>query len=376
MTYEQLISAQRSALEQGNRGEEFVLEYERRRLPEYLAQQVLLLDRAEVALGYDILSYESKDSLVPDRYIEVKTYRGHPHFYWTENEIAAARHYKDQYHLYLVDASRICETGYEPRIIPYPALLMDDPVLAKKMGMPEMVIKPQQYVCSALNETAVPDDWDESVVLFGCYNSEEHLQWIRSNRVYNVRSKKQGMVSVNGEVAINESQVQNARYLVLYSVANPLIYNMYVIQGKPRLTYKKAMVEMGYPNPHANAYVLHELSERRPTFYLDIQTLLRELNHTHERRYGTPLYLTGIQLRRFMNHKTYPQPQEYACMVADDAVPWKRGMPWTPGDEEELMQLFKQGVCLEDIAKHFGRTKNAIIARLGKLGVIRDVSCG
>ena len=81
---------------------------------------------------------------------------------------------------------------------------MDDPVLAKKMGMPEMVIRPQQYVCSELNETAVPDDWDESVVLFGCYNSEEHLQWILTNRVYNVRSKKPGTVSLSGEVSMSE----------------------------------------------------------------------------------------------------------------------------------------------------------------------------
>lgn len=58
-------------------------------------------------MGYDILSFETSTSILPDRYIEVKTFRGHPHFYWTDNEIAAARKYAEHYYLYLIDIDRI-----------------------------------------------------------------------------------------------------------------------------------------------------------------------------------------------------------------------------------------------------------------------------
>jgi len=74
MTQEQLINTQISTTEMGKKGELFALEYERHRLPPFLHGKIVHLGQYEVARGYDILSYEDSNSILPDRYIEVKTF--------------------------------------------------------------------------------------------------------------------------------------------------------------------------------------------------------------------------------------------------------------------------------------------------------------
>ena len=107
---------------QGERAEQFVLSYEVKRLEghPYLSKikQISVID---VTAGYDILSYNGVDSEKLDRFIEVKSYLGSPHFYWSQNEIEKARRYEDKYYIYLIDVSKVDDPEYEPRIIQNPA---------------------------------------------------------------------------------------------------------------------------------------------------------------------------------------------------------------------------------------------------------------
>lgn len=106
MNQDQLFQSQSFSSKMGSQGELFALAYECKRLPEFLHRKIVHFDHKEIALGYDILSFETPTSILPDRYIEVKTFRGHPHFYWSDNEIAAARKYADHYYLHRHDLSR------------------------------------------------------------------------------------------------------------------------------------------------------------------------------------------------------------------------------------------------------------------------------
>jgi len=45
--------------------------------------------------------------------------------------------------------------------------------------------------------------------------------------------------------------------------------------------------------------------------------------------------------------------------------------PWTEKMDKELKVFFKNDVSLKDIAKHFGRTKGAVVSRIKKLGIGR-----
>jgi hypothetical protein len=106
---------------QGEAAEEYVVEYEKARLLSILlANNIKRISSIDVAAGYDIVSYEDGKSVQYDRFIEVKSYAGQPHFYWSKNEIEVATLYADKYYLYLVDSGRVKECGYSPTIIRNP----------------------------------------------------------------------------------------------------------------------------------------------------------------------------------------------------------------------------------------------------------------
>ena len=362
MTQEQLNCSKSQTFEMGRQGEEFVLEYERKRLPESLSSNVRHLGETEIARGYDILSFESFDSILPDRYIEVKTYRGHPHFYWTENEIAAARKYTDHYYLYLIDIDRINDTAYEPQIIPNPAILFDDENLWSHQVM--------QYAFSLNADQNIPADWDSSIVLLGCYNNEAHLQWILDHNLYNVRAQRNSP----GAVTLRNPNVKKAVYLILYSISNPRVYTHHSLVTRPRLVNKSEMMALGYPTPHSIRYILHPIKERIDTFHINLTPLLREVNHRGRNTYGTPLYLSGAQLREYM-HPTLgvKRPANYkpiSTILDKVAEPSSAYQPWTPDLEAELVRMFEAHVRFEDIATQMHRSKRAILMRLKKMGKI------
>lgn len=362
MTQEQLDNSMSQAYEMGCQGEEFVLEYERKRLPESLSSKVIHLRESEIARGYDILSFEGYDSILPDRYIEVKTFRGHPHFYWTENEIAAARKYKEHYYLYLVDIDCINDAGYEPQIIPNPAILFDDENLWSHQVM--------QYAFSLNADENIPADWGSSVVLLGCYNNKAHLQWILDHNLYNVLAQRNSP----GSVTLNNSNVKKAVYLILYSISNPRVYTLHSLIRHPRLVSKSEMLTLGYPTPRSFRYILHPIKERIDTFHINLTPLLREVNHRDRNTYGTPLYLTGALLREYM-HLTLgvKKPANYkplSTILNEVAEPSSAFQLWTPELEAELVRMFDAHVRFEDIATQMHRSKRAILMRLRKLGKI------
>lgn len=118
-TLEQLLKQQEDQSKRGLEAEEFVLELEKKRLPE-MAQKIKRISDFDVAAGYDIVSYESNGTEHYDRFIEVKCYIGTPHFFWSENESDIARIKADKYLLCLVDYTRIKEPGYQPEFIRNP----------------------------------------------------------------------------------------------------------------------------------------------------------------------------------------------------------------------------------------------------------------
>lgn len=106
----------------GEAAEVFVVEYERKRLSSSNnAALIKRISEIDVTAGYDILSFNNTASADFDRFIEVKSFQGAEHFYWSRNEIEKAKLYEDKYFLYLVDSSKVETPGYEPHIICNPA---------------------------------------------------------------------------------------------------------------------------------------------------------------------------------------------------------------------------------------------------------------
>lgn len=124
---------------QGEIAELFVMEYERQRFSvSDKKDSIKRISLIDVAAGYDILSYEREASLEYDRFIEVKSFSGNAHFYWSENEIETAKLYEDNYYIYLIDASLVNTQGYEPVIIKNPAKAI--------LGSESWIMSPTSYL--------------------------------------------------------------------------------------------------------------------------------------------------------------------------------------------------------------------------------------
>lgn len=105
----------------GEKAEQFVLEYEKKRLGQPLCEKVRCISEIDVTAGYDIVSFDSNQSLEPDRFVEVKA-ASSAGFYWSRNEYEIAKLKGDAYYLYLVDLGRINQQDYSPQIIQNPAV--------------------------------------------------------------------------------------------------------------------------------------------------------------------------------------------------------------------------------------------------------------
>lgn len=105
----------------GELAEQFVLNYERRRLPDNMKNKIRIISSIDVTAGYDVVSYESCSSKEIDRFIEVKAVNHEMGFFWSENEYEIAKLKGNKYYLYLVNLDKIRNKNYEPIMICNPA---------------------------------------------------------------------------------------------------------------------------------------------------------------------------------------------------------------------------------------------------------------
>jgi hypothetical protein len=112
-------------LENGEEAEEFVFNYEQKRLN--YKNGLVWVAQYSVSEGYDIASYDTEESLLNDRFIEVKSYSGSTSFYWSRNEIEVSSTKGKRYFLYLVNRAQLNNPDYIPTIIqnPYENVLKD-----------------------------------------------------------------------------------------------------------------------------------------------------------------------------------------------------------------------------------------------------------
>lgn len=120
-TLEQLKKQLEVNEEVGVDAEIFVENFEKGRLRDhFLAAKIKRISDEFANAGYDIESFENKESIVIDRFIEVKSFIGEVSFYWSKGQVDMAKDYGDKYYLYLVDRSKINQENYMPSIFQNP----------------------------------------------------------------------------------------------------------------------------------------------------------------------------------------------------------------------------------------------------------------
>lgn len=360
MTEDQLYSLRDSKKSIGTQGEDFVLSYERQRLQSHpRLQEVAIYGRQDIGLGYDIRSFEGLTSATLDRYIEVKTYTGQPHFFLSQGEWAAARKHAEHYYIYLIDYSQLATPNYEPIIIRDPAN-----TLSTNDNWSEN-IQQREYSLAPEEPAPLPEDFDTSTILIGCFKDNYHRNWIQSTCCYNVRQDIAMKVSIPGAIPADEIGM-GVRYLLLYNVCSPRSYRMYSIKGA-RLATNAEMRSMAYPNPRCPAYVLYKISgviDNLPG--IDIMSALRTNNDKVIRTSGTPIFMTGKDLRKYFIDTT-------ASRMTGTAPPKRvftnEGKPWTKNQSMRLEVFASMHKSIAEIAHEMKRTPAEIHAQLKHLGL-------
>lgn len=144
ISQEELLRTLEKQQADGDKGESYVIEYEKKRLnnEEFIPKRISVID---VEAGYDIMSYNDSFSCEYDRYIEVKSYRGKLHFYWSSNEKRVAEALGEKYYIYLVDLNALEKNpvGYFPYIICNPV---------RELIKEEWLIEPDSYRIAYIND--------------------------------------------------------------------------------------------------------------------------------------------------------------------------------------------------------------------------------
>lgn len=122
----------------GEKAEQYVLQYEKKRIKKYsLVENIRVISDIDVSAGYDIVSFNSDDSSDYDRFIEVKAVSSSNSFYWSINELNTAKLKGKQYYLYLIDLQKSSSEDYIPIIINDPVSVIFD--------SEEWLIEPQSF---------------------------------------------------------------------------------------------------------------------------------------------------------------------------------------------------------------------------------------
>ncbi|MDB2436495.1 DUF2357 domain-containing protein [Schleiferiaceae bacterium] len=159
-----------------------------------------------------------------------------------------------------------------------------------------------------LPESYAPDDNDvnqrrgllpgNTYVHVAYYKNQEHLEWIKSRRMYNFR-----MGGDNGAVEINENSTK-ARFLLLYNADNVLTTELFEISPGFKVKFKDEL--RGYPSPNRDFYMIVEnvckvsISELRDKIW-DVQQLPEFRNQQGTKLEGASFL---INLQQLINIQT------------------------------------------------------------------------
>lgn len=160
----------------------------------------------------------------------------------------------------------------------------------------------------------------EEYALVGYYRSIEHLNWIRTNKKYNIRAQRRSTY-----VKMTEAEL-NANYLILHNEElGTFIYALKPVS--PYLLSKEELPRSNGYEPHHNYYMVYEIEKEADSY-----NLLDILVHTQKfidfTKSKSPLAFKMSAIRKHAEIIPLPslkykfeEEDTFNSMVADDYVP-------------------------------------------------------
>ena len=125
---------------------------------------------------------------------------------------------------------------------------------------------------------------DETSILIAYYKNQEHLDWILKYHLYNARTG-----SSKGAISITSTEA-GAKYLLLYTNGQKLTDKFYKIKsGGPKILSKDELLDMGYPNPNHNFYLVFDIETEIEKEFTQVTWDISKLdNYPLSNDFGTP----------------------------------------------------------------------------------------
>lgn len=125
-------------------------------------------------------------------------------------------------------------------------------------------------------------------LLIGCYRNDEHLAWILSNKLYNIRlNKRKGAVQ-------KTYLVSQASKLLLYNQKNHQIYKYFTLSGTIEKAQTERMIELNYPGyKEGREYLLYQLNTELSSPKVDIDDLIEKFKPANWVMYA-PIFISYI----------------------------------------------------------------------------------
>jgi len=143
------------------------------------------------------------------------------------------------------------------------------------------------------------EEHTEDLFLVGsCRTTKDHLQWVLTNRLYNVRSKADLFVARKGGLA----SYLLPRYILLYDAGVFREIHLYECIGVAQHSQKE-MEDLHYPTP-TGMYVTYKLGNEHLIPSLNIKKLLQSFQEPNSKKIDySPRFIQGKELIKYMKRQ-------------------------------------------------------------------------
>ena len=141
------------------------------------------------------------------------------------------------------------------------------------------------------NRNLIPDD---TFVLIGFYKSEEQLNWILKNKLYNFRTGTD-----SGSLPLGVRQI-NSRFLLLHGPGKKVTNLLYNLKDSgPRIFSRQELERKNYPSPNGDLYLVYHFDEEIDEVFQNQKWDISKLaNYKSGRSSGIPFITTLTELMK------------------------------------------------------------------------------
>jgi hypothetical protein len=120
---------------------------------------------------------------------------------------------------------------------------------------------------------------NDTLVILGFYKSQDQLDWILKNNLYNFRTGTD-----KGSLPLSYENI-NAKYLILHGKDELITNRIFQLKTTgPKILSQNNLIKKGYPNPKGELYLVYEIENEVSDDFQNISIDVRNLSKFESHR--------------------------------------------------------------------------------------------